>query len=201
MVEKLTEHILRNHTILTANRQSNMARQQLVKIWPLQESLKNIDNIKCYDCQNMFSTKEQLMNHKKENHYKKKLCSFYHKHGNCRYGDRCINIHEPNSHMSLGHRQDHSYQQQQQQQSRIKCRNGPHCMYKDQNRCNFSHAENVTNVSNAAQSVGNTNVFNMEKLLESLGARMERIEQSVPNLKSMTDFPSVEDSRAKQKTS
>ena len=76
MVEKLTEHILRNHTMLTANGQSNMAGQQLVKIWPLQESLKNIDNIKCYDCQNMFSTKEQLMNQKKRTITRKNYVPF-----------------------------------------------------------------------------------------------------------------------------
>ena len=195
-VEKLTEHILRNHTMLKANGQSNMAGQQLVKIWPLQESIRYIDSIKCYDCQNTFGSKDQLMNHKREKHFKKKLCSFYHKHGNCRYGDQCINIHETNNHMNADYRQTQSYQQ-----SRIKCRNGPNCMYRDQNRSNFSHAESVQNVSNVEQSSGNTSVFNMEKLLESLGARMERIEQSVPNLKSLKDFPSVEEARAKQKTS
>ena len=47
----------------------------------------------------------------------------------------------------------------------------------------------------------NTNVFNMEKLLESLGARLERMEQTVPNLKPMADFPSIEEARDKQKNS
>ena len=45
----------------------------------------------------------------------------------------------------------------------------------------------------------NTNVFNMEKLLESLGARIENIERNVPNLRSMEDFPLIEENRAKQK--
>ena len=98
--------------------------------------------------------------------------------------------------MIAGHIQVQSFQQ-----SNIKCRNGPNCMYKNQNRCNFSHVENVTNVPNVEQSSRNTNVFNMEKFLESLGARLEKIEQRVPNLKSMQDFPSVEEARAKQKTS
>ena len=181
--------------MLTANGQSNMAGQQLVKIWPLQESLKNIESIKCYDCQNTFVNKDQLMHHKREKHFKEKLCAFYNKHGNCRYGDRCINIHETNNHMNASHRQGQS-----QQQSRIKCRNGPHCLFKDQNRCNFSHAESVTNISNVELNSRNPNVFNMEKLLESLGARLERMEQHVPNLKSMQDFPSIEEARAKQKT-
>ena len=198
MVEKLTEHILRNHTMLKTNGQSNMAGQQLVKIWPLQESIKhlNIDNIKCYDCNNTFGNKEQLMNHKREKHFKKKMCTFYHKHGNCRYGDRCINIHENNNHMNENHRET-----QLQQQSKIKCRNGQQCMYRMQNRCNFSHAENVQNIPNQGQSSRSTNVFNMEKLIESLGARLEKVEQNVPNLKYLEDFPLIEEARAKQKTS
>ena len=39
----------------------------------------------------------------------------------------------------------------------------------------------------------------MEKLLESLGSRIEKIEPSVPNFKSMQDFSSIEENRAKQK--
>jgi hypothetical protein len=40
----------------------------------------------------------------------------------------------------------------------------------------------------------------MEKLLESLGARLEKMEQHVPNLQSLKDFPLVEEARAKHKT-
>ena len=196
MVERLTEHILRQHTMLTAGGQANIAGQQLVKIWPLQESLQNQGNIKCYDCESMFSSKDLLMNHKKDKHYKKRLCNFYHKHGNCRFGDQCLNIHENSNQMNQihGHRQP-------QMQSNIICRNGLQCTYKAQNRCNFKHiVESVINFSDREQSSNNTNLFHMEKLLESLGARLERIEQRVPNLQSMKDFPSVEEARAKQKT-
>ena len=70
MVEHLTEHILRQHTMLTAGGQANIAGQQLVKIWPLQESLRNQGTIKCYDCECMFVSKDLLMNHKREKHYK-----------------------------------------------------------------------------------------------------------------------------------
>ena len=195
-VEYLTEHILRHHTMLTATGQAHMAGQQLVKIWPLQESLKNL--VKCFDCQNMFESKGQLINHKKERHYKQKMCNFYHKHGNCRFGDQCINVHEDNNHMYSNHGQE-----QHPQQSNIKCMNGPTCQFRKENRCNFSHASesviHVRNVSNAEHTTRNTSVFNMEKLIESLGARIEKIEHSVPNMNSMQDFPSVEESRAKQK--
>ena len=91
-------------------------------------------------------------------------------------------------------------QGQSQMKSYIKCRNGLQCIFKAQNRCNFSHSvESVRNISSTEQLSGSSNVFNMEKLLESLGARMERIEQRVPNLQSMKDFPSVQEALVKKK--
>ena len=141
MVEHLTEQILRQHTMLTAGGQANIAGQQLVKIWPLQESLRNQGTIKCYDCECMFVSKDLLMNHKREKHYKQRLCNFYHKHGNRRFGDQCLNIHENNNHISYGHR------------STIKCRNVRQCIFKAQNRCSFSHGvESVINVSSAQKT-------------------------------------------------
>ena len=173
-----------------------MAGQQLVKIWPLQECLQSQGNIKCYDCESMFLSKDLLMKHKKEQHYKQRLCNFYHKHGNCRFGDQCLNIHDGINHINPSHGQG-----QFKIKSNIECRNGLQCMFRAQNRCNFKHiVEIVKNNSGGEHNSRNTNVFNMEKLLESLGARMERIEQHVPNLQSLKDFPSVEESRAKQKT-
>ena len=171
MVERLTEHILRQHTMLTPGGQANVAGQQLVKIWPLQESLQNQGNIKCYNCESMFVSKDLLMKHKKEKHYKQRLCNFYHKHGNCRFGDQCLNIHENNSHMQFRHGPGQS-----QMQSNIECKNGVQCMYKAQNRCNFKHsAQNVTNNSGREHNSMNTNVFDMGQLLASLGARLEKI--------------------------
>ena len=82
MVESLTEHILRQHNNLTPGGQAKMAGHQLVKIWPLQESLQSQGNIKCYDCESMFSSKDLLMRHKKEKHNKQRLCNFYHTHEN-----------------------------------------------------------------------------------------------------------------------
>ena len=93
-------------------------------------------------------------------------------------------------------------QGQSQMKSNIKCRNGLQCIYKAQNRCNFSHSvEIVRSNSSTDQHSRSTNVFNMEKLLESLGARIERIEQRVPNFQSLKDFPSVQEAMAKLKTS
>ena len=193
MVERLTEHRLRHHTMLTPGGQSNMAGKQLVKIWPLQESLQSQGNIKCYDCESMFLRKDIIMKHKKENHYKQRLCNFYHKHGNCRFGNQCLNIHENNTHTSPIHRES-------QMQSNIECRNGQQCIYRAQNRCNFKHSDdNVRNNNGTVQNSRNTSVFTMEKLLESLGARLEKMEQHVPNLQSLKDFPSVEETRAKHK--
>ena len=214
MIEHLTEHILRHHTMLTSKGQSNLVGQQFVRLWPNQEQqrnqnqeqrrnqnqeqLRNQNNKNCYDCGDMFSNHEQLMGHKKEKHYKEKLCNYYHKQGSCRYGDQCFNIHEINQQMNQSHEQRLQFRQNQ---SNIECRNGPNCEFKSQNRCRYNHSvTNVTNNSRGNQSNMNTSVFNMKELLVSLGARLERIEQNVPNLMSMQDFPSVQEGGSKQKT-
>ena len=143
----------------------------------------------------MFVSKDILMKHKKEKHYKQRLCNFYHKHGNCRFGDQCLNKHENNSHMQLRHGP-----WQSQMKSNIECKNGVQSMYKTQNRCNFKHsAQIVTNDSGREHNSLNTNFFDIGQLMESLGARLEKMEQNVPNFQFMTDFPLVEESRSKQK--
>ena len=202
-IEHLTEHIVRLHTMLSPTGQANIAGKQLVELWPLQEvgNNRNLNQNgkQCYDCGDNFRGHQQLMEHKREKHYKQKLCPFYHNQGNCRYGDQCLNIHETNQHMSTNHMQRHS-SSSQDTRSYIPCRNGFNCDFKAQNRCRYSHiAPNVVNTSRTSQESVSTSVFNMQELLQSLGARLERIEQSVPDFKSMKDFPSVQEAE-KRKT-
>ena len=205
--ENLTEHIIRNHTMLTTNGQSNLAGKQLVKLWPLLDKTcidNNSQHVKqCYDCGVSLSSHHELMNHKKRNHYKQKLCQFYHTHGDCRFGDGCFNIHEVSEHMNTNHVQ-RQVDIGQSRWSNIRCRNGPNCEWKTRNRCMYSHSvTNVTNEQRISQASGNTNAFNMKELLESLGARLERVEQNqqiVPNIRSMEDFPNVQASLSKRMT-
>ena len=197
-LEHLTEHIVRHHTMLTSNGQANIAGKQLVQLWPQQEQQRNHNNINCFDCGNMFNNQGQLMIHKREKHFKQKLCNYYQRQGNCRFGEQCLNIHEVNYHMN----QNHGYMRQFGQNSNnIQCRNGPNCEFKVQNRCRYVHSvSNVTNNSSSNPSYRNTDAFNMQELLVSLGARLDRIEQNVPDLMSLQDFPNIQDQRSKQKT-
>ena len=198
-VEHLTEHILRKHTMLTSEGQANVAGNQLIKLWPLQGSVNNRNQNQsakqCYDCGNTFNNHMELMGHKQEKHYKQKLCHNFHYTGDCRFGEQCLDIHEDNHHMNRNH------MQYQERRSHIMCRNGPNCDFKAQSRCRYSHiATNVNNVSRTSQISNNTNVFNMHELLASLGARLERVEQQVPDLRSMEVFPTVQEGGTKKKT-
>ena len=51
--------------------------------------------IKCFNCGTMLESKESLMKHKREQHWKEKKCAFFHGVGNgCRFpGNICFNIH------------------------------------------------------------------------------------------------------------
>ena len=51
--------------------------------------------IKCFNCGTMLDSKNSLMKHKKEKHWKERKCAFFHGVGNgCRFpGNICFNIH------------------------------------------------------------------------------------------------------------
>ena len=51
--------------------------------------------MECYDCGARFTNREELMTHKKKQHWKQKPCVYYWSEGaGCRYPDRvCYNIH------------------------------------------------------------------------------------------------------------
>ena len=117
------------------------------------------------------------------------------------FGNQCFNIHKVNYHMNTSHVQRQG-NLRQERWSNIRCKNGPSCVFKAQNRCNYSHKEtNVPNVRNSFkpdQASTNTSAFNMRELLE----RLERLEQHqvVPNVRSIEDFPNVQESNSKRKT-
>ena len=60
---------------------------------PFHEDVRN--TIKCFSCGTMLDSKESLMKHKREQHWKEKKCAFFHGVGNgCRFpGNICFNIH------------------------------------------------------------------------------------------------------------
>ena len=92
-------------------------------------------NFECYDCGHKSSNKIQLMEHKRKDHYKKKLCSYYHSYGiGCRFSARqCVNIHEENITPTL----------ESDNRKRVPCHNGNRCEFNKTNSCLYKHDRNA----------------------------------------------------------
>ena len=91
--------------------------------------------ISCHDCEEICSTKHELYNHKKEKHYKKRLCSYYHGNGwGCRFPDRCLNIHNENITPELT----------DDNRGKIPCSYGDSCYYFSRNNCHYKHTQNYS---------------------------------------------------------
>ena len=96
-------------------------------------NLNNIPNteMECHDCDRKFTNKFELMQHKREAHYKKRLCSYWHGTGwGCRFpADQCLNIHNENITPELS----------SDNRSKIPCRDGESCTFNKKNSCNYKH--------------------------------------------------------------
>ena len=103
--------------------------------------------LECYDCGQKSNNKLQLMEHKRSEHYKKKLCSFFHSYGyGCRFpATKCVNIHEDNIKPTL----------ESDTRGRIPCKNGNRCDFNKTNSCHYKHDQNNHRAPTAAQSVNN----------------------------------------------
>ena len=79
---KLVEHIIIDHRSIYTNSG---------------EKSQDINKIRCFDCGTMLETKDELMKHNREEHWKQKHCPYFHGEGRqCRFPDRiCLNIHWP----------------------------------------------------------------------------------------------------------
>ena len=87
-------------------------------------------HITCHDCQESFTTKFELMEHKKKQHYKKRLCSYYHGTGwGFRFLNMCNDVHGENIVPELSG----------DNRSNIPCRHGDSCHFLKNNRCHFKH--------------------------------------------------------------
>ena len=155
------------------------------------------------------------MNHKRNFHFKQKLCTFYHNKGYCRYSDQqCTFIHRSEETQGYDqgqgqgqhgvpgqvHHQQGGQEHRQSVQGQVssaQCTNGNMCRWAARNKCKFFHSQADVNVANnysgQQHMSGSTNTFNMQDLI----ARLERMESKVPNLQSMQDFPLI---GGKQKT-
>ena len=90
-------------------------------------ALKSID---CHDCDECFQSKFELMQHKEKNHYKKRLCSYYHGNGwGCRFLNKCLDIHNENITPVIT--SDH--------RANIECRHGDSCFFYNKGKCHYKH--------------------------------------------------------------
>ena len=177
--------------------------------------------IKCFDCGFMVTTKDELMQHKKIQHWKQKPCPYFHGSGaGCRFPERvCFNIHKLSEHQGQVHgvrqeamnRGNNSWagvsggRKEQGKASeiraRIKCREGNNCVHFNQGSCRYNHSNltnqtNQTNPSNQTNQNNQTNQTNENRNVSSFNMQemkstLESLVEAVYNLKSLSDFPKV----------
>ena len=134
------------------------------------------------------------MKHKRTDHFKVKPCKYYSKTGYCKFSDQqCLYIHRHGQGDAEGQSNNQGHYQYV---SNTQCWYGGRCKWAAQNACRFSHRQlnvNCTSTqSGQTQMLGSLNNFDMKALIE----RLEKIEQKVPNIQSLKDFPQI---KGKQK--
>ena len=201
--DDLVLHIIGQHSLVLDNEDSTPAGLQLKQLMPDNNnmSLPGSPKFKCFECGVDAAEYSELMNHKREKHFKQKLCRSFHSNGYCRFSEEaCLYIHNntgtntnsPNYSTTGNNGAPNS-----------KCWHGQSCTWLKMNKCKFDHTHNnvnnlnnvnnVNNVSNASPPAQegvasrNTNEWFMKTIIE----RLERIENQVPDVKSMEDFPQL----------
>ena len=214
----------------------------------------NGNTIKCFSCGTMVENKDSLMKHKREQHWKEKMCAYFHGSGNgCRFpGNICFNIHRIEEQQGFrgqvqgaggkaqgaggqaqgaggqgqvqgaggqvpspwGQRNTNGHRswagvtsgqgvrsQSHDARKNIDCRDGNHCRYFSQGECRYIHIQNSNQnsqshnpQSNQSESPTNESSFNMEEMKLTI----ENLAKVVYNLKSMADFPRVNQSEPAQ---
>ena len=175
---------------------------------------KREEEYECFDCGQKVRNKQELMSHKKEKHYKTRLCSFFHgTMTTCRFPNKdCLNIHNENIWPT---------ETAGDYRGRINCKHGNSCVFLTRpGGCFYKHAQSVEPPQNAWQQSstlrGNTEIINraapdvdrpeqpevnstntpsldMNQIVMNLSKQMETISQKLQflELKSMQDFPTI----------
>ena len=154
------------------------------------------NSIKCYSCEEIVSSKRELTDHRRKEHYQQKLCRFYHGNGaGCRFPDSCIDIHG-----SRQQQRQSVIQENSQYRKKIPCRDGITCDWaKSAEGCRYFHTNNrgqeVPAVSNDQPSATTTAVSNdqLKELIALVQAGLNLKEQTrpAPILNSLVDFPGL----------
>ena len=177
--------------------------------------------IKCFDCGFMVTTKDDLMQHKKTQHWKQKPCPYFHGSGaGCRFPERvCFNIHKLSEHqgqvqgprLDAPNRGNNSWAgvsggrreqgQVSEARARIKCREGSSCFHFSQGSCRYNHSNqpiqnNQTNQTKPSNQPNQTNQSSESRNVSSFNMQemkttLESLVQAVYNLGSLSDFPKV----------
>ena len=218
-VDELIHHIIRvHHTVNQETLMTTEAGHQLVNLWPQEKT----NSIRCYDCGQEVGERSNLINHKREAHYKVKNCTSFHQHNYCRFSARdCIYIHRPEERhwqrpgqAGDGQAGDRQVQgtlgaRRAGEQSLTVCANGPGCSWLANNRCKFMHeprsmnsaappqvsnVNTVTSTPNVSTSSSDTLNNCMKVILDHL----EQLEQRLPPMRNLTDFPPVEGAKKSQ---
>ena len=163
-VDPFIHHILRVHHLVNEETLvTTEAGIQLERVMPTPSAA----GFKCYDCNKDVGERSNLMKHKREDHYKQRMCKRYHENNYCRFSPReCVYIHQPEERQwqNTGMRQSREVQGTVQPgggEGIIPCKNGPGCSWLANNRCRFKHE--TTLVRNVVSSPSSP-VINVSQL-------------------------------------
>ena len=158
--------------------------------------------IECYSCGEKLATKWELTVHRKQHHFKERLCKFYHGNGSpCRFPDNiCIDIHDNRQYETVPQQQQTQQRQSviqpnSQYRKRIPCRDGSNCVWSSsQEGCRYYHTEGKAQETTTALSSDQ-----LKELIQlvQVGLNLRENVPSVPQTNSITDFPGLEYSKSK----
>ena len=130
-LDNLVHHIIREHSLIGHEEQASSAGEQLDQIWT-----SSARTVKCFDCGLLVGDIQQ---HKRDRHFKQKICHNF-QNGHCKFPDHvCLFIHQYQDNFQS------QMTQSNQSPSTIPCRNGPWCVYLNQNRSKFFHPKQTKN--------------------------------------------------------
>ena len=211
-VEAVIHHILRVHNLVDpATLAATEAGNQLVNVWPVEVT----HNFKWYDCGKDVGERANLIQHKKEEHYKMKNCTSFHQNNYCRFSaEDCIYNHRPEEKQWQGARQAGDQQggqghRQSGGQGDSVCRNGPGCYWLANKRCRFRHeAVTVQSVATPPKNIvisatpnSNTNTTSgatIETVMQTIMDRLEQLELRMPPIRNIAGFPPMEGGKKSQ---
>ena len=188
-MDEFMDHVIQNHRYGVQRSRQEASETEMAR-----------GNIECYSCGEMVSTKRDLTEHRKINHFKERLCKFYHGNGAaCRFPDNvCIDIHGSYQQQPLQQQQPKQQRQQPQQRESVIQENKQYrkqIPFRDGFRCEWQNSlEGCRYLHREGKAQGATTVVNSDQLKELINlvqARLNLQEKEVPNVQNVADFPGL----------